>query len=270
MIGIFGGSGFYSLFEEAEKRGVETPYGKPSSKITIGKVGNNDVAFIARHGEKHEYPPHKVPYKANIYAMKQLGVERIIAPAAVGSLKPEIKPGDFLVPDQFVSFTNRDDTYYNGKHTEALGASFGLTTHISSADPYCPELRELIINEAKKAGLAVHGSGTVVVINGPRFASRAESNFFRSNNWDIINMTVYPELILARELELCYANIAIITDYDTGLKSDSNIKPVSLEEVVRVFKENNEKIKELLFNIIPKIPKERSCPCKNALEGARF
>jgi 5'-methylthioadenosine phosphorylase len=260
MIGIFGGSGFYSLFEEAEKRGVETPYGKPSSKITVGKVGNKDVAFIARHGEKHEYPPHKVPYKANIYAMKELGVDRIIAPAAVGSLKPEIKPGDFLVPDQFVSFTNRDDTFYSGPDT----------VHISSADPYCPELRELIINEAKKAGLAVHSSGTVVVINGPRFASRAESDFFRRNNWDIINMTVYPELILARELELCYANIAIITDYDTGLKSDSNIKPVSLEEVIRVFKENNEKIKELLFNIIPKIPKERKCICSNALEGARF
>ena len=270
MIGVIGGSGFYSLLENAEEREIETQFGNPSSKITIGNIGNKDIAFLARHGAKHEYPPHRVPYKANIWAFKELGVERIIAPAAVGSLKAEIKPGDFLVPDQFVSFTHRDDTFYHGQETETLGASFGSTTHISSVDPYCSELRELLIKTTKEMKLPVHNTGTVVVINGPRFATRAESDFFRKNNWDIINMTVYPELILARELEICYANIAIITDYDTGLKNDPNIKPVSLEEVIKVFNENNEKIKKLLFNIIPKIPEQRDCLCAKALEGARF
>ena len=239
MIGVIGGSGFYSLLEHVEEREIETPFGKPSSKISTGKIGDKDVAFLARHGLKHEYPPHKVPYKANIFAFKELGVERIIAPAAVGSLKAEIKPGEFLVPDQFVNFTRRDDTFYHGKHSHE--DSFSL-------------LRELLIKKAKEMNLPVHDSGTVVVIQGPKFSSRAESEFFRSNKWDIINMTMYPELILARELEICYANIAIITDYDTGLKHDPNIKPVIMEEVIRVFNENNEKIKKLVFSIIPEIP----------------
>lgn len=263
MIGIFGGSGFYSLLDQAEQRIIDTPFGRPSSPVTIGKIGSKDVAFIARHGLKHEYPPHKIPYKANIYALHELGVRQIIAPAAVGSLKKEIKPGEFLVPDQFINFTHgRDDSFYHGLPEK--------TTHISSADPYCPVLRRLLIDTAKAAALPVHESGTVVMIQGPRFASRAESAFYRSNGWDIINMTQYPELILARELEMCYANISIITDYDTGVKDDPSVKPVSLEEVMRVFRENNEKIKKLIHEIVPKIPEKRGCICASALEGARL
>ncbi len=259
MIGIFGGSGFYSLLEGAEQKEIETPYDKPSSKVTIGKIAGKDVAFIARHGEKHQYPPHKIPYKANIWAFKDLGVKRIIAPSAVGSLKKEITPGEFLVPDQFINMTHgRDDSFYHGE-----------TVHISSAEPYCPELRQLIIEQGKNNGLKMHEKGTAVIINGPRFASRAESDFFRSLG-DIINMTQYPEMMLAREQEICYANISLITDYDTGLKDDPSIKPVTIEEVLRVLNENNEKIKRLIFDMVPKIPDERKCICAEALKGARL
>lgn len=260
MIGIIGGSGFYSLLEEAKEKKISTPYGKPSSKIMIGKIGNKEVAFLARHGVKHQYPPHKIPYKANIFALKELGVDRIIAPSAVGSLKAEIKPGSFLIPDQLVNFTRREDTFYDGPET----------THVSYAEPYCPELRELLIKVSKKMKLPVHNNGTVVVVQGPRFSTKAESYFFRKQDWDIINMTQYPECVLARELEICYANISIITDYDTGLKNDPNVKPVSLEEVIGVFNENNEKLKKLIFEIVPKIPEKRECICSRALEGARI
>ncbi len=259
MIGIFGGSGFYSLLENAVSKDVETPFGKPSSRITIGKIGGRDVAFIARHGEKHQFPPHKIPYKANIWAFKELGVDRIISPSAVGSLKKEIKPGEFLVPSQFVNFTRRDDTFY---HDE--------TVHVAFHEPYCPELRQLLISTAKTMGLSVHEKGTIVVIQGPRFASHAESNMFRAMGFDIINMTQYPEVVLAREKEMCYANISIITDYDTGVKDDPTIKPVTIEEVLRVFKANNEKIKKMIFELVPKIPESRKCICASALDGARL
>lgn len=259
MIGVFGGSGFYSLLDNPVVKELETPFGKPSSKITIGKIGNADVAFIARHGERHQYPPHKIPYKSNIWAFKELGVSRIIAPSAVGSLKKEIKPGSFLVPDQFVNFTRRDDTFYNDE-----------TVHIASHEPYCPDMRKLLIDTATEMHLPVHNRGTVVVINGPRFASHAESTMYRQLGFDIINMTQYPECVLAREQEICYANISIITDYDTGVKDDPSIKPVTIEEVLRVFKENNEKIKKLIFNLVPKIVSERSCVCATALQGARL
>ncbi len=259
MIGVFGGSGFYSLLEQAETREMVTLYGKPSSKITIGRIGSKDVAFIARHGERHQLPPHKIPYKANIWAFKDLGVKRIIAPSAVGSLKKEIAPGDFLVPDQFVNMTHgRDDSFY---HNE--------TVHISAADPYCPELRQLIIEQGKNHGLKIHEKGTAVIINGPRFTSRAESDFFRTLG-DIINMTQYPEMMLAREQEICYANISLVTDYDTGLKDDPTIRPVTIQEVLSVLNENNEKIKKLIFDMVPKIPDERKCICAEALKGAKL
>lgn len=257
MIGIFGGSGFYSLLDNAEIIQRETPFGMPSSPVTVGTIGKHEVAFIARHGVQHEFPPHKIPYKANMYAFRELGVSRIIAPSAVGSLKREIEPGHFVVPDQFVNFSSRDDTFYNEVPV----------THISAADPYCPELREMIVNMARKLEMPLHESGTVVVIQGPRFASRAESAFYRSNGWDIINMTQYPEIVLAREMEMCYANISLVTDYDVGIKEE---KAVSAEEVGRVFHENSEKLKRLIFDCIPNLPLERGCKCKNALDNARF
>lgn len=260
MIGVLGGTGFYSLLENAEKKEMETPYGRPSSPVTVGRVGGTDVAFIARHGERHQYPPHMIPYKANIWALKELGVTRIIAPSAVGSLKREIKPGDFLVPDQFVNFTRREDTFYDGPEIVHMGAT----------EPYCPELRKLIIHEATSAGYPVHTRGTVVVIQGPRFSSHAESEFFRSQKWDIINMTQYPECILAREQEMCYANISLVTDYDTGVKDDPSVLPVSIEQVMQILSENNENVKKLIFALVSKMPEKRRCPCAKALECARL
>ena len=255
MIGIFGGSGFYSLLDNAEVIQKETPFGAPSSPITVGTIGRQEVAFIARHGPQHEYPPHMIPYKANIYAFKELGVTRVIAPTAVGSLKREIEPGHFVVPDQFVNFTSREDTFFNEMPV----------THVSAADPYCPELRKVIIDMAKQLQLPVHEKGTVVVTNGPRFASRAESEFY-STLGDIINMTQYPELILAREMEMCYANISLVTDYDAGLAGGS---PVSAHAVGEAFAKNSQVLKRLILDCIPNVP-PATCNCKHALDNARF
>lgn len=260
-IGVFGGSGFYQLGEErATELKMETPYGPPSDKVTLVEIAGKKVAFLPRHGREHQLPPHAINYRANIYAFYQLGVKRIIGPCAAGSLRPEIKPGDFVICDQFVDRTwGRKDTFYDGP----------VATHISAADPYCPELRELVIAKGKKLGLPLHPRGTVVVIQGPRFSTRAESRWFQRMGWEVINMTQYPENVLARELNLCYVNISLITDYDVGLEGRADIQPVSHEEVLQVFSANNERLRTLLEVVIAALPAERSCPCGEALAGAR-
>lgn len=260
-IGIFGGSGLYSLMNEIEEHVIDTPYGMPSARIATGKIDGRKVAFIPRHGKNHEYPAHKVNYRANIFAMKSIGVERIIAPCSCGSLQIKIQPGDFVVIDQFVDRTRgRKDTCYHGP----------LTTHISAADPYCPELRKSAIDVLEETKYPFHSTGTMVVIQGPRFSTRAESKWFSSNGWDIVGMTQYPEVVLARELEICYTALAIVTDYDVGLNDGSTIEPVTADEVLKVFKENIEKLKGTLFKLVPRIPVKRSCECAKALEKARF
>jgi len=257
-IGVFGGSGFYGFLESIETADVDTPYGKPSAAPVIGDVGGRRVAFIPRHGLKHELPPHRVPYRANVWAMKELGVRRILGPSACGSLQPGVKPGELVICDQLVDRTrDRPNTFYDGP----------VTTHVSFADPYCPTMREVTIERARQLAIPVHGRGTVVVIEGPRFSTRAESAWFASAGWEVINMTQYPEAVLARELELCYANISLITDYDVGVEG---VPPVTHEEVLRVFTENNERLRDLLFAVIPALPDERTCPCATALEGARL
>jgi 5'-methylthioadenosine phosphorylase len=260
-IGVIGGSGFYKFLQTRKASKIETPYGAPSASVRLSDVKGRPVAFIPRHGERHEFPPHVVPYRANLFALKHLGVERVYAPTAVGSLKASIRPGDFVVSDQFVNFTNgRKDTYFEGPET----------AHVGSADPYCPELRELVIGVAKDMGIRCQPKGTVVVIQGPRFSTRAESRFFRSQGWDIINMTQYPEVILARELELCYVNISLVTDYDVGLEGDPKVKPVSNDEVMRVFDANLKKLRSLLLRAIELTPTKRSCPCGSAMRNARI
>ncbi len=257
-IGVFGGSGFTSLLDGAEEYLIDTPYGAPSSPVTIGEISGRTVAFLPRHGQKHELPPHMIDYRANVWAMKELGVSRIIGPNACGSLQPNVKPGDFVICDQFVDRTSgRKDTFYDGP----------VTTHISSADPYCPTMRQVAIEQARALGITVHETGTVVVIQGPRFSTRAESRWFASQGWEVINMTQYPECYLARELEICYCNISLITDHDAGAEG---IEPVSNDEVVRVFAENNENVRALLHAMIPALPEARPCSCAHALEGASF
>jgi 5'-methylthioadenosine phosphorylase len=254
-IGIFGGSGFYSLLDKVEEISVETPYGVPSEKIAIAEIGGKKVAFLPRHGKRHHLPPHMINYRANIWAMKSLGVQQIIGPCAAGSLQAHIKPGDFVIVDQFVNRTwGRSDSFVEGP----------IVTHLPAADPYCETLRHSAILNAKKIGIPTHEHGTVVVIQGPRFSTRAESREFSRNGWEVINMTQYPEGWLARELGMCYANIALITDYDAGLEGNPDIKPVTQEEVFKVFKGNNDKLKQLLFAMIEDLPLHPQCGCQGA------
>ncbi|HEX5248170.1 MAG TPA: S-methyl-5'-thioadenosine phosphorylase [Gaiellales bacterium] len=260
-IGVFGGSGFYSFLERAEDVTVDTPYGPTSDRFTIGDIGGKRVAFLPRHGRNHQLPPHAIPYRANLWAMRELGVRRLIGPCASGSLQKDLPPGTFVVCDQFVDRTSaRRDTFYDGP----------VTTHVSAADPYCPDLRSILLETGRAQGLDIRDGGTVVVIQGPRFSTRAESKWFSAMGWGVINMTAYPEGWLARELGLCYANVSLITDYDVGLEDDPNIEPVSHEAVVKVFTENNDKLRKLLFEAIPKIGEQPSDVCANALKGARF
>lgn len=257
-IGIFGGSGFYSLLEGVDEVQVETPYGAPSAPVTIGEIEGVPVAFLPRHGKEHTLPPQMINYRANVWAMKSLGVERIIGPCAAGSLKEEVRPGDFVISDQLVDrTTGRKDTFYDGP----------ITTHVSFADPYCPDMREVAIKTGRDQGITLHERGTVVTIQGPRFSTRAESKWFQQAGWEVINMTQYPEAYLARELEICYVNIALITDYDVGVEGRDDA--VSHEEVIKVFTANNDKLRGLLFALVPALPTERNCHCSTALKGAR-
>jgi 5'-methylthioadenosine phosphorylase len=257
-VGVFGGSGFYSLLDDVEEVNVDTPFGDPSAALAVGEVDGVRVAFLPRHGQKHQLPPHRINFRANLWAMKELGVTRIIGPCAAGSLKRDVKPGDFVVSDQLVDRTvGRKDTFYDGPQT----------THIAFADPYCPELRALAIDTGRDTGITIHERGTVVTIQGPRFSTRAESKWFQDADWDVINMTAYPEGYLARELELCYANISMVTDHDVGVEG---AEPVSHERVIEVFTANNERLRELLFSVIPKIGEQPEDVCATALRGARI
>jgi 5'-methylthioadenosine phosphorylase len=256
---VFGGSGFYSFLDDVEQVEIQTPYGDPSGPLAIGSVGGRRVAFLPRHGVKHQYPPHTINYRANLWAMKELGVERVLGPCAVGSLRADVRPGEFVVCDQLVDqTTGRVTTFYDGP----------VTTHVSFADPYCPTLREVSISEAGALGVPLHELGTMVVIQGPRFSTRAESKFFSAQGWDIIGMTQYPEAVLARELEMCFGNISLVTDYDVGVEGE--IEAVTHEEVIRVFEANIGRLRDLLERIIAKVPDERTCECATALAHARF
>lgn len=259
-IGVFGGSGFYSLLDDVEEVEVETPYGAPSAPVAIADVGGRRVAFLPRHGRRHELPPHRIPFRANVWAMRELGVRRIVGPNAVGALRADLELGEFVVCDQFVDrTTGRADTFYDGGDS-------GPVTHVSAADPYCPELRSLLVETARELGIRVRERGTVVVVQGPRFSTRAESRWFQEAGWDVINMTAYPEGHLARELELCYANVSMVTDHDVGV---GGREPVSNEVVMGVFRENLERLRELLLAVVPRIPPQpRDHLCATALRGA--
>jgi len=258
-IAVIGGTGFYKFLDNVTEIKVQTPFGAPSDLVSIGTVAGRRVAFLPRHGRNHQFPPHIVNYRANIWALKEVGVSRIIGPCAAGSLQPEVKPGDFVFCDQFVDrTTGRKDTFYDGPKA----------VHISAADPYCPEMRKIGIQAAAKLGLNYHSDGTMVVIQGPRFSTRAESRWFSSMGWKVINMTGYPEVILAKELGMCYLNISLITDYDVGLEGRSDIQPVTADEVLRVFSEHNELLKKLIAKIIEMLPAERKCSCQEDLKKA--
>jgi len=259
-IGIIGGSGLYDpgIIKDTREVKVYTPYGEPSDYIIVGKVEGRSVAFLPRHGRGHRIPPHKINYRANVWAMKELGVKFLISVSAVGSLRLDYKPGDFVVPDQFIDMTKkRDYTFFDGP----------VVAHVSMAEPFCESLRRVIVSASKDLNITTHDRGTYICIEGPRFSTRAESRVWKEVfRADIIGMTLVPEVNLACEAQLCYATIAMVTDYDVFAEI-----PVTAEEVTRVMAENTEKVKRLLYEVIkrlPEKPEEGLCSCCRSLETA--
>jgi 5'-methylthioadenosine phosphorylase len=249
-VGVFGGSGLYSLLEDAAEHVIETKWGAPSAPLTVGTVGDVRVAFLPRHGLSHEFPPHRVNYRANIDAMRQLGVSALVSPFACGSLRADYRPGDLVVVDQLVDRTwGRPDTFYD---EFAQGPA-----HVSLADPYDRDIGIALTHSARDLGWTVHERGTVVVINGPRFSTRAESSWFRSAGFDLVNMTQYPEAALAREAGLRYAGLALVTDFDSGLEGEPGIDPVSQEQVFAEFDRNIERLRELLLHALTAVASTR-------------
>ncbi len=232
-IGIIGGSGFYALADHLRPVEVDTPFGPPSAPVMLGEIEGRSVAFLPRHGEHHQFPPHRIPSRANLWALRSLGVSQVLAPSAVGGLRPELGPGTLVVPDQFVDRTSgRAQTYFDD---EAI--------HVSTADPYCPDGRQAVLAAAADRGWPPVDGGTLVVIEGPRFSTRAESRWFTANGWSVVGMTGFPEAALARELALCYTCIALVTDLDAGVEEGHG---VTHNEVMAVFAQSIEQLKCLL------------------------
>lgn len=256
-IGVIGGSGFYTFLDSTEEVAVDTPFGPPSDPLVIGDVAGRRVAFLPRHGRDHRYPPHRIPYRANLWALRSVGVRQVLAPSAVGSLTPQYGPGTLIIPDQLVDRTvGRQQTFYDG------GA-----VHIGFADPYCPVGRAAAITAARPAGWPLAESGTLVVIGGPRFSTRAESRWYAAQGWTLVGMTGHPEAVLARELALCYTSISLVTDTDAGVEEGEG---VTHEEVFRVFADNVVRLRDLLMKLIPELPLDRNCPCPHALDGLKL
>jgi 5'-methylthioadenosine phosphorylase len=258
-IGIFGGTGIYdsNLITESKEIEVDTPFGKTSDSITVGTYKGRKVAFMPRHGKKHTIPPHLINFRANIWAFKEMGIKRIIAPSAVGSLKEELKPGDVVIPMQFIDFTkSRKNTLYED----------AKVIHISVADPFCPELQNVVSEVAKKIDLNIHKDATYICIEGPRFSTRAESKYYKDIiGADIIGMTLVPECQLAREAQMCYVSISTVTDYDVWAQ-----KPVTAKEVLETLSKNVGTTKNILSLLLEQIPQHRGCSCHKALEEAQF
>jgi 5'-methylthioadenosine phosphorylase len=254
-IGIIGGSGLYALLDGATEYPMPTPYGAPSDPVTVAEVAGRRVAFLPRHGRDHRFPPHLIPYRANLWALRAMGVRQIIAPCAVGGLRPDLGPGTFVVPDQLIDRTSgREQTYYDA------GA-----VHVSFADPYCPDGRATLLGAAARQE-PVDG-GTMVVVEGPRFSTRAESRWYTTIGGTVVNMTGHPEAVLARELALCYTTIALVTDLDAGVEGEHG---VTQEEVFRVFAENTAILRDLLLEAVARLPTTRTCPCAHALDGIKL
>lgn len=246
-IGVFGGSGFYSFLPDVVEVEVTTPYGSPSGPVAIGTVGDRRVAFLPRHGHGHRLPPHQVPFRANAWALHSLGVRHVLGPCAVGSLRLDRRPGDLVVPDQLIDRTwGRPDTFVEE----------GSVDHLSFAEPYTDALRQVVLTAARQEHDSdrVHDGGTVAVIQGPRFSTRAESQWFRRMDWDVVNMTQHPEVALCRELGMGYAGLALVTDYDSGVDESPEVQPVTMEEVFRVLAQNVELTRRILMRAIPLLP----------------
>jgi 5'-methylthioadenosine phosphorylase len=258
-IGVFGGSGFYSLLDDVREIKVDTPYGPPSDSFFLAELSGRRVAFLPRHGRRHTIPPHKINYRANVWAMRSLGVKAVISPCAAGSLQRHVKPGDFVLCDQFVDRTRgRIDTFYDGP----------IVTHLSSAEVYDPELRRIAAEVIREHGISFHERGTIVIINGPRFSSKSESKWFSDAGWEVVSMTQYPEAWLCRELGMAVVNIALITDYDAGVLEGT--EAVNADEVLEVFQHNAERIQKVVLDMIGRFPADLdSLGARAALDPTR-
>lgn len=263
-IGVIGGSGFYSFLEAAEEVPVQTPFGPPSEHPVVGTVAGRRVAFVPRHGRDHRFLPHRVGYRANLWALRAVGVRQVLAPCAVGSLRPQLGPGTVVVPDQVVDRTwGREHTVYDG-----VGDRAGHVVHVSFAEPFCPSGRRAVLDAAARGEPATDG-GTLVVVNGPRFSSRAESQWHAAAGWSLVGMTTMPEAAVARELAMCFTTIALVTDHDAGVEGG---EAVTHAEVLEVFGRNVERLKQLVRDAVAALPAEatpeaQSCPCRHALDG---
>jgi len=253
-IGIIGGSGLYTFLESPEWVEVDTPFGPPSAPLALGEVGGRRVAFLPRHGRDHQHAPHKVNYRANLWALRSVGVRQVLAPAAVGSLRSELRPGAFVVPDQVV-----DRTWREG-HT--VWEATGPVVHVPFSDPYCPRGRAAVL-DCETADTPLVDGGTLVVINGPRFSTRAESRWHTAAGWSVVGMTGMPEASVARELALCYTTVCCVTDMDAGLEGDAG---VTHAEVMRVFASNIERLRALLVRAVAALPGD-DCACHHVLDG---
>ncbi len=250
-IGIIGGSGFYELLTDGVDVEIDTPFGGPAAPITVGRLGDRCVAFLPRHGRHHEYAAHRVPYRANIWALASLGVRSLIGPCSCGSLQPDVHPGDFVVVDQLVDrTTGRHDTFHDVGAPDGTPGAEGSVHHQPFAEPYDADLRAVLVRAARTAGQTVHDGGTMVIINGPRFSTRAESAWFRTMGWTIVNMTGYPESVLAAEAGMPYATVALVTDYDAGVDGH---EPVTMSAVMRTMNSNIEHLRTVLAEAIPAI-----------------
>jgi len=260
-IGVIGGSGFYEFLDDVEQVPVQTPFGAPSDDLVVGQVHGRQVAFVARHGQGHRFPPHRVNYRANLWALRAVGVRQVLAPCAVGSLRPELGPGTLVIPDQVVDRTwGREHTVYGED---------GPVVHVGFADPYCPRGRRVVVEAARAAGLSVTDGGTLVVVNGPRFSSRAESRWHQQAGWSVVGMTSMPEAAIARERALCFTTVAMVTDHDAGVEGASG---VTHEEVLRVFADNIAALKDVLVDAVSSMPASEDdaaavCACRRALDG---
>ncbi|MFN3739520.1 MAG: S-methyl-5'-thioadenosine phosphorylase [Thermodesulfovibrionales bacterium] len=259
VTGIIAGSGLYDIadFETIELKRIDTPFGEPSDLYRLGRLEGHEIVFLPRHGSPHRIPPHRVNYRANLWGFKALGVERIISVSATGGISERLRPGDIVILDQIIDMTGgtRKNTFYDEE-----------VVHVDFTEPYCPEMRQYFIKAADESGLSVQPGGTYVATNGPRLETKAEIAFFKSIGADVVGMTAMPEAILARELELCFGGIAVVTNYAAGLLS----KKLTTTEVIENMKSANRNILAIIKKTLPYLEKERQCPCKEALKEARL
>lgn len=263
-IGVIGGSGFYSFLDDVTEVTVETPYGAPSDSLFLGEIAGRRVAFLPRHGRKHHLPPARINYRANLWALREAGVRQVLGPCAVGGLRTEYGPGTLVVPDQLVDRTkSRVGTFYDGEQRPD-----GVTpnvAHATFADPYCPQGRAVALAAARARAWEPVDGGTMCVVEGPRFSTRAESRWHAAQGWSVVGMTGHPEAVLARELELCYTSMALVTDLDAGAEAGEG---VSHAEVLEVFAQNIGRLREVLFDAVAGLPEDRgTCLCTTALAG---